>query len=322
MKPKARSESDINFFRAIEVFMAVAEMQQFTSAAAALGMTQSAASQHLRNLESAFNLSLFDRSTRPVVLTHAGEVLQRHGFRILNEIEDLKSSLRHHDASALPVLRIGLLASIATTLTADLYDFIGSHLGIPELILSAGLSTDHQVALNTRKIDLAITSELFASSEGYQVLPIASEPFVLVLPESYEGPCDDIDHISRHLSLVRFGVDTPVGRRTDQHLQRCRLNLPRAIEADRSSMVVAGVVTGKCFAILTPSLLIDGVAEGMPLRLAPLPFAGFKRTLQLVSRREDLGDIPALVADTCRITLRKSFKARFPTIADQITYHS
>ncbi|WP_170406083.1 LysR family transcriptional regulator [Ruegeria arenilitoris] len=315
-----RNETEINLFRAIEVFMAVAEMRHVTAAAHALGITQSAASQHLKNLESAFGVTLIDRSHRPLGLTHAGEAMQRHGYRILNEIEDLKSDLRHLKAASLPVLRVGLLASIATTLTPGLFDFVEHDLQVPELILSAGLASDHQSALTARKIDVAVTSELFVLSDDYDTYPVMEEPFFLVLPEGYDGPEDDIHAISERLSLVRFGALTPVGRRTDQHLQRCRLNLPRAMEADRSSMVVAGVVTGKCFAILTPSLLIDGVAEGMPLRIVPLPFSGFKRGVQVVSRKEDLGDIPARLAHQCADILRAHFNRRFPGIADQIAY--
>ena len=316
----ARNETDINLFRAIEVFMAVAEMRHVTAAANALGITQSAASQHLKNLENSFGVTLLDRSHRPLGLTHAGEAMQRHGYRILNEIDDLKSDLRHLNAAALPVLRIGLLASTATTLTPGLYDFVEHELKVPELILSAGLASDHQSALNARKIDVAVTSELFLMSDDYDTHPVLEEPFFLVLPEDYDGPEDDIHTISERLSLVRFGALTPVGRRTDQHLQRCRLNLPRAIEADRSSMVVAGVVTGKCFAILTPSLLIDGVAEGMPLRIAPLPFSGFERGVQVVSRKGGLSDIPVRLANQCADILREHFDRRFPDIADQITY--
>ncbi len=318
----ARNEAEINLFRAIEVFMAVADMRHVTAAANALGITQSAASQHLKNLESAFGVTLLDRSHRPLGLTHAGEAMQRHGYRILNEIDDLKSDLRHLNATALPVLRVGLLASTATTLTPGLYDFVEHELRVPELILSAGLANDHQSALNARRIDVAVTSELFLTNDDYETYPILEEPFFLVLPEDYDGPKDDIHAISERLSLVRFGALTPVGRRTDQHLQRCRLNLPRAIEADRSSMVVAGVVTGKCFAILTPSLMIDGVAEGMPLRIAPLPFSGFKRGVQVVARKAELGDIPTRLADQCADILHKHFARRFPEIADQITYHA
>lgn len=322
LEPKEKAgATDFNLFRAVEVFMAVAEMQQVTTAAAALGMTQSAASQHLKNLETAFGVTFVDRSQRPIALTHAGGILQRHGFRILNEIADLRANIRRLNATTLPVLRMGLLASIATTLTPGLFDFVVEELGVPELTLTAGLATDHQTALNARQIDIAVTSELIRNEVGYRAIPVLDEPFYLVLPESYDGDPGDITEISSRLSLVRFGVSTPVGRRTDQHLQRCRLFFPRAMEADRSSMVVAGVVTGKCFAILSPSLLIDAVAEGMRLKIVPLPFPGFRRRIQVVARSGEFDRIADALAVECAGILKHHFTLRFPEIAGEVVYH-
>ena len=317
---KTASYPDLNLFRAVEVFMAVAEMQQVTTAAHALGMTQSAASQHLKNLETAFGMTFIDRSQRPIALTHAGGILQRHGYRILNEIEDLRANIRRLNATTLPVLRMGLLASIATTLTPGLFDYVVQDLGVPELTLSAGLASDHRTALNARQIDLAVTSELVRNDDDH-VIPVLDEPFYLVLPEDYDGDTTDIDQIASRLSLVRFGAATPVGRRTDQHLQRCRLFFPRAMEADRASMVVAGVVTGKCFAILSPSLLIDAVAEGMKLRIEPLPFPGFRRRIQVLSRAGEFETIAEGLATQCRRILRSHFAHRFPRFAEEIVYH-
>ena len=301
--------------------MAVAEMQQVTGAASALKMTQSAASQHLKNLETIFGIALFDRSVRPIALTYAGEMLKRHGYRLLNQIDDLKRDLQHLGASSVPALRVGLLASIATTLTPGIYDLINKEMNVPELILSAGLATDHFAALNDRRLDIAVTSERLLEAPGYTFTSILDEPFFLILPDSYRGPTDNIQEISRRLSLARFGTTTPVGRRTDQHLQRCRLDLPRAIEADRTSMIMAGVITGKCFAILSPTLLIDGIAEGMRLQIHPLPFAPFKRTIRLVNRRDDLGDIPRRIAMECQKILKNAFDNYFPQVANQVIYH-
>jgi DNA-binding transcriptional LysR family regulator len=320
MNTPPKPDPDINLFRAVEVFMAVAEMRQVTAAASALKITQSAASQHLKNLEQIFGQPLFDRSVRPIELTFAGETMQRHGYRLLNLIDDLRRDMNHLSAASLPTLRVGMLASIATTLTPDLYDLVGKELMVPELALSAGLATDHYAALNDRRMDIAITSERPQEELGYTHLTLLEEPFYLVLPETYSGPTDDIHAIARGLSLARFGTSTPVGRRTDQHLQRCRLDLPRAIEADRTAMVMAGVITGKCFAILTPTLMIDGVAEGMPIRIAPLPFPIFKRKIRMVCRRDDLGGIPLRVAQTSQAVLRRAIDRYFPDIAAQITY--
>src|SRR5437764_5510806 len=56
-------------------FLAVARERRFTRAAAKLGMTQSALSQILRNLEERIGVRLLNRTTRSVTPTQAGERL-------------------------------------------------------------------------------------------------------------------------------------------------------------------------------------------------------------------------------------------------------
>src|SRR5258707_553990 len=56
-------------------FLAVAKERSFTRAAAKLGMTQSALSQIIRNLEERVGIRLLNRTTRSVTPTQAGERL-------------------------------------------------------------------------------------------------------------------------------------------------------------------------------------------------------------------------------------------------------
>lgn len=59
----------------ITAFLAVAEAGSFTKAAAKLGVSQSALSQTLRNLEARLGLRLLTRTTRSIAPTQAGERL-------------------------------------------------------------------------------------------------------------------------------------------------------------------------------------------------------------------------------------------------------
>ena len=74
-------------FNDIAAFLAVAREGSFTRAAAKLGVTQSALSQTLRNLEARLGLRLLTRTTRSVSATEAGErLIQTVGPR-LEEVE-------------------------------------------------------------------------------------------------------------------------------------------------------------------------------------------------------------------------------------------
>lgn len=295
-KLSTRLLSDKNLVTALEVFVAIAETRQVTMAAHLLGITQSAASQQLASLEEACDAQLVDRSVRPLRLTQAGELCLRHAQRILNSIEDLATSMRHEGPRPISVLRIGLLASIATTLTPPLVRLTKSGFEVEDLTLRAGQSGDHEALLRNKLADLVITSNPFYDMDGLERHDVLTEDFLLVLPRDYSGPRDSLSSLLDHLPLVRFAATTSVGRRTEQHLRRLKLAAPRVIQADRSSMVTACVAEGLGFTILTPSLLIDGFVEQMPLQLHPLPAAGFSRSLTVVGRSGELGLLPAEIA--------------------------
>lgn len=300
---KKRVPINSNLLKAMEVFVAVADTGKMTAAANLLGMTQSAASQHIAALERAYEARLFDRSVRPTRLTQAGALLHRHAARILNVVGDLETEMRHQGPHPISVLRLGILASIATTLTAPLVTLAKSGFGVQDVTLHAGQSGDHENLLRSKKADLAITSNPFYDMDGLERYPVLQESFLLVVPAKYRGPTDRLEAVQAKLPLIRFGDTTSVGRQITQHLRRIRAQPQQVIQADRSSMVTACVSNGMGFTLLTPSLLIDGFVEQMPLRVLPLPGASFSRTITVVAREHELGEFPRQVARLSRKTL-------------------
>ena len=61
------------YLAGVSAFAAVATHKSFTGAAAQLGLSPSAVSHAVRELESRLGLRLLNRSTRSVALTEAGE---------------------------------------------------------------------------------------------------------------------------------------------------------------------------------------------------------------------------------------------------------
>lgn len=305
---------DFNFIRAIEVFVAVADTRHFTRAAELLGMTQSAVSQHLKNLESSVGTSLINRSVRPIELTKAGVAMLRRAVVILGEVEQLRVEVRRAEAAPLPLLRVAMLASIATTLSPPLARLARENYAIPEVSLFAGLSSDHHNLLRTRRADLAVTSDTLFDIEGLIRFPILTERYLLITPENYTGQISDLVELSRELPLVRFSRDGVVGRQVDQHLSRVRIDLPRVLEGDRASIVLGSVAAGMGFTLLTPTLLIDGFMESMNVRIHPLPIVSFSREIILVGRERELGDLPQAFAGQCAKTLKDAIESTLPAL--------
>ena len=73
--------------RQLKIFVTVARKASFTRAADEFGLTQSAVSRCIRELEDELHLRLFDRTTRQVALTQAGHYLVARVSPLLEEIE-------------------------------------------------------------------------------------------------------------------------------------------------------------------------------------------------------------------------------------------
>ncbi|MCF8010275.1 MAG: LysR family transcriptional regulator [Clostridiales bacterium] len=68
----------------LQIFVTVAEKENFSRAAEALNLSQPAISQHINNLEAYYGVKLFERSSKKVQLTQAGSTLYKYAKDILD----------------------------------------------------------------------------------------------------------------------------------------------------------------------------------------------------------------------------------------------
>jgi DNA-binding transcriptional LysR family regulator len=77
----------------LTAFIAIAEQRSFSGAARVLGVSPSALSHSIRNLESKLDVRLFNRTTRSVALTEAGEQLLQRVRPAIADLEDAVSEV-------------------------------------------------------------------------------------------------------------------------------------------------------------------------------------------------------------------------------------
>jgi DNA-binding transcriptional LysR family regulator len=90
----------------VAVFLAVAEHRSFTGAALALGVTPTAVSKAVRALETRQGVMLFQRTTRRVALTEAGEAVFLRLRPAVSEISDAFAALGGFRDRPMGTLRI------------------------------------------------------------------------------------------------------------------------------------------------------------------------------------------------------------------------
>jgi DNA-binding transcriptional LysR family regulator len=93
---------------ALRGFEAAARLLSFTAAAAELFLTQSAVSRQVQQLEEQLGVKLFERRTRALVLTDAGDRYYREVSKALNALREATAAVR---TQTTPVVRV------TTTLT-------------------------------------------------------------------------------------------------------------------------------------------------------------------------------------------------------------
>ena len=139
---------------AVRVFEAAARHENFTSAAAELGMTQAAVSYQIKLLEERLGAPLFRREKRRVVLTDAGRRAAAPITRAFDAIDSAFAAIRAEDASVLTVSTSNTFAN--TWLAWRLGSFQMAH---PEMAVRL-LTSDAIADFASDDVDVAIRSGL------------------------------------------------------------------------------------------------------------------------------------------------------------------
>lgn len=110
-------------------FEAAARLLSFTTAAQELFLTQSAVSRQVQQLEEQLGVKLFERRTRALVLTEAGERYYREVAKALVQLREATAAVR---ARPEPVVRLTTTVTFASLwLVPRLADFQTHHADIP-----------------------------------------------------------------------------------------------------------------------------------------------------------------------------------------------
>ena len=197
--------------RHLEHFVALAEENSFTRAAARLHLVQSALSVSIRNLEKDLGSALFERTTHRVELSQAGEALLPEARRVLRAADAARDVVAAVRGVVRGRLRVGIMQSLALIDAAAL--FAAFHRDHPEVTIEprpsgAGGSLALADQVRRGELDLAFAWHPEDSAPGLRVVHLASEPLVLVAAASSELPRRELT--LRELAGERF-VEVPAG---------------------------------------------------------------------------------------------------------------
>jgi DNA-binding transcriptional LysR family regulator len=254
--------------RQLEAFVAVADALSFAAASRRLGLTSSAVSQLVADLEAALGFRLFDRSTRRVALSSAGRDYLGQAQTVLRHVRLAESTAEDVRNRAAGIVRIGApLVLASAVLPSAVRDFrqkspkVAIHIrDVPvEMTVDRVAAGDLDVALGPDRPPhpAVLREELFSS------------PWVLWCSPSHPVATKRVLHWDdlRNVALVAAGRDHEVS------VAQMRCNAPEG-----SAVVPVDVVDN-----ITTALGI--AAQGLAATLTPAYVGVIARPLGLAMRR-------------------------------------
>jgi len=263
--------------RQLKYFLAVVETGSISKAAIQCNVVQSALSQQLVRLEEELGQSLFLRSSKGVMLTHAGRLFVRHAQQILQQIDHAKKVVSNPTNDIVGTVCVGLPNSTASALTVPLLEAcLQKYPGIYLKVYEA-LSRHVAQGLNNGMVDVAVlfssqtmtglnvwplyTEELFVlrSSRQSKARPgevgtisldeFASQP--LLLPEQGNGLRDLMDAVFNSLGIsieprAQLGSVNSILRAVEKGIGISVLPWPTFAREEREGTITAHRIEGIC----------------------------------------------------------------------------
>ncbi|MEU4343062.1 LysR substrate-binding domain-containing protein [Nocardia sp. NPDC023852] len=167
--------------RHLRYFLAVAEELHFGRAATRLHIAQPALTQQIQRLEMLLGTRLFDRTSRSVALTPAGEVLRERAAAILGHAARDLDEVAGIGQGSQGRLYLGFVPSVLPLKPLRSVRQFRDRYPLVHIELIEGY-TSHMVAqLSHGALDMAIVRDP-DDEPGIVVFPLATEPFMAVLP--------------------------------------------------------------------------------------------------------------------------------------------
>ena len=164
-----------------QVFKTVADIGSFHKAADILGLTPSAISHTISNMESELGFSVLTRSKSGITLTNYGEHLLPYVNAVLNSDESLQQTIAEMNGLKTGKVKIGVFSSVCTNWLPDILSSFQKK--YDQIVIEVFQGTYEDVAdwIKTGVVDLGFLS--VSSAKDIPIEPLYKDPLLCVLPK-------------------------------------------------------------------------------------------------------------------------------------------
>lgn len=262
------------YIESIKVFCRVVELGSITSGGRDMRLTPAVASNRIKELEKRLGARLFDRTTRKLRTTEAGQLFYDHARKVIATLEDAEAALAGFSGQPRGALRVSAPLGLGQRLLAPLVPaFAKAH---PEVQVQLRLS-DRKVDLLEDRLDIAFQLGNPPDS-NFKQRKLAECPRALVAAPSYLAargvPKTPQALLAHNCLLLRYPRSPEYFWTLGTKEGPLKLNVQGRFDADSSDILTDWALKGEGIAnkprfevaqALASGALVELLAETPPL---------------------------------------------------------
>lgn len=241
----------------LQTFLVVADLGNFSRAAEKLLLSQPTVTTRIARLESSLRIRLFNRTTRNVTLTAAGERLRQRAGHILANLVNLAQDLSDEAALKRASLRIGATPVVAACLLQGILRRLTIDYPGVAITLRDQHSDQCLKSLAAGELDV-VFAPLDTDEPNFDFEPVYSSEFVLVVPRGH--PLDraepaSLAELASYPLLTLPSSASLIWKNVTREFERRGLAFRPYVEA-YGAFTLVGLVEAGLGLTLVPSIMV------------------------------------------------------------------
>ncbi len=278
-------------FRQLRTLLAVLDRGTVSAAARSLGVTQSAASQQLKELERGLGVRLLERAKGRFLPTAAGEAVVSQARRAQAAVEDIRAAAVAFRSGEVGRIRFGTGATACIYLLPAVLAALKERLPGVEVVISTGNTPEMLRRVEEGSLDSALVSLPVAIPRSLHVERVAADPLLAVIPRELAPPrraALSAAEIAR-LPLILYEAGGSTRAIIDGWFRRGGESPRPVMELGSVEAIKVLVESGRGASVL-PALALGGEGGGVKGAVALPLRPRLARELAIVLRREKVLD--------------------------------
>ena len=272
-------------FSELQLFKEIAANRSMSKGAAQCGVSQSAATQHVQEVERRLGVNLFDRSKRPLGLTEAGKLYAEFCRDVLHRKEQFELALERMKSEVESAVRVASIYSVGLSEMGRLQEEFAVR--YPEARLEVEYMRPDRIydAVREGTADLGLVSYPEESRE-ITALHWRNEEMQLAMSPSH--PLASFEEVHpTHLNgqdFVGFDEDLSIRKELERFFRAQGIAVRLVLHFDNIQMIKEAVALGRGVSILPARTMQAEIAQGR-LVAVPLRAPELVRPVGIVHKR-------------------------------------